>query len=138
MKAFKILTVLALSFIMFSCGSDDNNSTNTIQNLIIGKWYRESTEDASGSVTDDSSDCLFIEFTNSVLTYSQNTGDNCTEESSSESVSYVINAFDIYVSGNPDIAFKVVQLDDVSMMLRVFTENENDDLLDTITFSKVE
>lgn len=139
MKTLKIATIFFLSLITVSCSSDDSGSTNSVQELLVGRWLRESTQDANGNVTNNTGSCLITEFTQNTYTVSDFNGPDCSEFVSSESSSYIISAFDIYLNGNQEIDFKIVELNDTTLKLRVFnSELSEGDAQDTITYSKLE
>jgi len=139
MKYIKVYSLVFIILLTSSCSTESDGTSNTTKDALIGRWLRESTQSGSGGVTDNSASCLITEFTQSAYTVSDFTGDNCTEFVSSVSSTYSVIAFDIFLNGNDEIDFKIVELNDTTLKLRVFNgELDEGNTLDTITYSKLE
>ena len=139
MKYIKACSIVFIILLSSSCSTDSDGTSNTSKDALIGRWFRESTESGSGGVTDDSASCLITEIARIAYTVSDFTGDNCTQRVNSVCSTYSVIAFDIFLNGNDEIDFKIVELNETTLKLRIFNDElDEGNALDTITYSKLE
>ncbi len=142
MNLTKIFSIATLCFLVIACSSNDdsNNNQNETENALIGSWFRESTEDQDGMITDDSQFCLVTEFTADLYIVTEYSGADCSVEFSSGSFAYTLVGDKVYLGDvSLDIYHLIVTLNETTLKLRQdYSDNQGNDFYDIVTYSKME
>ncbi len=120
--------------------TDSENNQNDSEDALIGRWFRESTEDQDGMVTDDSQNCLVTEFTSDLYIVTDYTGADCSVEFSSDSLQYTLVDNKIYLGDvSLDIYLLIVAINDTTLKLKAdYSDNQGNTFYDIVTYYKME
>ncbi len=138
----KFFSIVTLCFLVIACSSNDdsNNDQNNSDDDLIGSWFRESTEDQDGMISDDSQLCLVTEFTSSLYIVTEYSGADCSVEFNSGSFAYTLVDDKVYLGDvSLEIYHLIVSLNETTLKLRQdYSDNQGNMFYDVVTYSKME
>ena len=140
MKAFKLFSILSILILFNSCSSssDDTTDQNNESSLLIGKWYRLSSEDQDGNITDDTNTCYVVEFTESDFIATDYIDADCTTEFSSGGFPYTkIENYVYYGEVSQDIKHEITELSQTTLKLKGEDMDQGIYYSDTVTFERM-
>lgn len=142
MNFSKLFSIVALSFLIIACSSNDdsNDDQNESNEALIGSWFRESTEDQDGMISDDSQFCMVTEFTSDLYIVTEYSGVDCSIEFGSGSIPYTLVGDKVYLGDvSLDIYHEIVLLNETTLKLKQdYSDNQGNTFYDIVTYSKME